>query len=173
MLHRHAKIPVRTNHADGSAQAWVAPAPANCGRSAVCSALGAGWVSSVPDAAVLVVRTSGAYEAINNVVLDIDDHPVALTQAALPTRFSETAELQHRYVSPAEQAAGQTSTRGFRTTLAVLRQVMAAQRVSVHVHTATRTIDALLFDDDADSDAHRAIAALLDQVDELQKAKDD
>lgn len=172
VFHHHPKIRAQTSHADGMQQVWITPRMTNCGKSAICSALGGGWTSNAPEHAVLVVQTQGGYAAIHDAVLDIDGRQVPLTEAPLPTRYSEMAHQDHRDDSVARQLAGETSTRGFQTTLDVLRQVIAARRVTLSVHTAKRTIDSVLFDDDVDSDAHRGIVALVDDVHDVAKAND-
>lgn len=171
VFHHQPKILVSTSDTHGVQQAWVPVSAADCGKRAICNGLGAGWSDNEPGAAVLVAQTQGAYEVIHDAVLDIDGRRVTLTEAPLPTRYSDAALLQHRYDSPAGRAAGQTSTRGFRTSLDVLRQVQAAQRVTLTVHAGKRHIEGVVVDKHVDSAAYRGIDALLARVDEIRDAR--
>lgn len=125
----------------------------NACSSFFCTGLGAQWDSSTPDRAILQVHIFNDWKGITGAALSIDGRIVELQKLPGLSQFSKPGE------------AVKQTTQSFGVPLSLVREVVAAKKVWIRVHTTAGYMEDAVIDGEKDSKAYHALVRFLAQVD--------
>lgn len=118
-----------------------------------CTAVGAQWDSSRPDAALLTIDSYGTeYAGITGAKLAINGREVDLKRNSGLSRLSNIGTMR-------------VSSHDFTVQLSLVREVAAAQRAWLRVYTTKGYVEHAIIDGVTDSKAYHALKRFLSQVD--------
>ncbi len=136
---------------DGARVVNVPPHATACAEF-TCIALGAQWSQAAPAGAVLEVAIINAYRPILRAELAIDGRVVPLTSVGITT-------------FPTLPAPMRESRKAFGTTMQAVRDLAAARKAWIRVHTPEGYIESAIVDGATDSKALHALRRFLARVD--------
>lgn len=136
---------------DGARRVSIIPHGNACTRM-LCTGLGAQWTEAAPGGALLIVRVSNEYLAILGAELMIDGQRHSLKAVEGSTEFSAPGSVMRE------------STRGFSTSLDIVRAITASRKTWLRVRTPHGYIEDAVVDGDTDSKAFHALKRFLSEV---------
>jgi len=156
----------KTSTFDGSRSVWIDAHGTNCGMSMVCDGVGAEWLSTAKDLALLDIEFYGDYRNITGAELNIDGQIIQLNhQDPAGTDFRNDST---DYSNPGLTEMERVSQQRFTVPLSLIRRIEASHSVKLRLYLDHLTVDSIIIDGDKTSKAYYALGRFLAKVDQDQ-----